>query len=142
MFATNLRGIYYATIEAAQRFEPGGSIINISSASTQAPDPELIAYTAIKAAVESMTRGLSEIYGKRGIRINGVRPGYTDSPINADRVNDPSRSAELIQSTALKRWGTPSDVADLVCFLASNEASFITGQTISVDGGFPVRQTA
>lgn len=136
LFATNVRGVYYTSIGAAQSFSRGGSIINVSSVTARMPDPELTAYAATKAAVESLTRSMAAAFGGRGIRVNAVAPGYTDSPLNHDRKNDPQRAAAIEDRTPLGRWGLPEDVANAVCFLASKPSSFITGQVLAVDGGF------
>lgn len=142
LLATNVRGVYYTSIGAAQAFASGGSIINVSSVTARVPDAELTAYGASKAAVESLTRSMAAAYGVLGIRVNAVAPGYTDSPLNHDRKNDPERAAPVLDRTPLGRWGLPEDVANAVCFLASDQSSFITGQVLAVDGGFPTAPPA
>ena len=111
-----------------------GSIINISSmwgisgASCEA------VYSASKAALIGLTKSLAKELGPSGIRVNCIAPGLIETDMTA--ALDAETVAELVGETPLGRIGTPEDVANLVCFLASNRASFITGQTISADGGF------
>lgn len=136
LFATNVAGVYHATVAAGETFASGGSVINVSSVVAHVVDPELVAYGATKAAVESLTRSLAVCYGPRGIRINAVAPGYTESPLNASRRADPARSAQITERTPLGQWGLPVHIADAVCFLASEQAAFVTAQVLTVDGGF------
>lgn len=137
IFATNVRGPYYAMLGAGRDMPDGGSIITIGSVVTRATDVELAAYAASKAAVHQLTTTFAARLGGRRIRVNAIAPGYLDSPLNADRVADPQRAAAVLSRTPLGRWGQPADVAHAVCFLASDLAGFITGQVIFVDGGFP-----
>jgi NAD(P)-dependent dehydrogenase (short-subunit alcohol dehydrogenase family) len=137
LFATNVRGLYYACLGAARCFTGGGAIVNISSVTARVPDGELAAYAAGKAAVDSLTRTLAVSFGPLGIRVNAVAPGYLDSPLNRARKADPDRAAAVVGRTPLGRWGLPADVADAVCFLASSRSAFVSGQILAVDGGFP-----
>lgn len=137
LFTTNVRGVYYTCLGAGREFTGGGSIINVSSVTARVPDPELRAYSAGKAAVESLTRTLAASFGGLSIRVNAVAPGYLDSPLNRDRKAEPARAAAVVDRTPLGRWGQPTDVADAVCFLASDRSAFITGQILAIDGGFP-----
>jgi NAD(P)-dependent dehydrogenase (short-subunit alcohol dehydrogenase family) len=137
IFATNVRGVYYACLGAARHFAGGGAIVNVSSVTARVPDPELAAYAASKAAVDCLTRTLAVSFGPLGIRVNAVAPGYMDSPLNRARKADPARAAAVVGRTPLGRWGLPRDVADAVCILASARAAFVTGQILAVDGGFP-----
>jgi NAD(P)-dependent dehydrogenase (short-subunit alcohol dehydrogenase family) len=141
IFATNVRGPYYAMLGAGRDMPDGGSIVTIGSVVTRVTDVELTTYAASKAAVHQLTASFAARLGARNIRVNAVAPGYLDSPLNADRVADPRRAAAVLGRTPLSRWGQPVDVADAVCYLASNRAGFITGQVIFVDGGFPAAAT-
>lgn len=137
IYSTNVRGPYYAMLGAGRYMPDGGSIITIGSVVATVPDVDLAAYAASKAAVRSLTMSFATRLGPRHIRVNAVAPGYLDSPLNRDRIADPVRAARVVNRTALGRWGQPADAADVVCFLASDRAAFITGQSISVNGGFP-----
>jgi NAD(P)-dependent dehydrogenase (short-subunit alcohol dehydrogenase family) len=112
----------------------GGSIVNTSSNSALAGDLTLTAYAAAKGGLNAMTLSVATAFGKQGIRCNAVSPAHIDSP-SLSRVV-PAEVVELLRAQCLTpRLGTPEDVARLVLYLASEEASFITGQIIRVDGG-------
>jgi gluconate 5-dehydrogenase len=133
IFDTNVKGLY---CEAARLMATGGSIVNLASVVSVLADIELAAYCASKGAVLQLTRVLAAAWGERGIRVNAVAPGYTDSPLNAHRKADPAKTEAVVGRTPLGRWGKPADVAAAAVFLASDAASFITGQTLFVEGGF------
>ena len=136
IFDTNVRGAYFASCQALRHLPAGGSIVNIGSVAGSLADVELAAYCASKGAVIQLTRVLAAAWGPRGIRVNAVSPGYTDSPLNAHRKADPARAEAVVGRTPLGRWGKPVDVAAAVVFLASDAAAFITGQELIVDGGY------
>jgi NAD(P)-dependent dehydrogenase (short-subunit alcohol dehydrogenase family) len=136
LFATNVRGVYFATLGAGRVLPPGGAVVNVTSVTAHVPDPELAAYAAGKAAVESLTRSFAVALAPAGIRVNAVAPGYLDTPLNRDRKADPHRAAAVVDRTPLGRWGLPADAADAVCFLACDRSAFVTGQVLVVDGGF------
>ncbi|MHB8621021.1 MAG: SDR family NAD(P)-dependent oxidoreductase [Chloroflexota bacterium] len=137
IFATNVKSVYFASCEAMGIMRgKGGAIVNLSSVLGRVADIELAAYCASKAAVIDLTEVLAVAWGALGIRVNAVAPGYTDSPMNAHRKADPAKAEAIVGSTPLARWGRPADVADAVLFLASDAASFLTGQTVYCDGGF------
>lgn len=115
---------------------PGSSVVNITSIAgpiARAGDP---AYTASKGGLESLTRALAAEWGSRGIRVNAVAPGYFATQANANFVADTAIGEFLKVRTALGRWGRPEEVAGIIAFLCSQEASYITGVTIPVDGGY------
>jgi gluconate 5-dehydrogenase len=113
----------------------GGRIINVSSVIGQLGRAGDSAYPIAKAAVDGMTRALASELGPAAITVNSVAPGTFATETNAQLAADPDWAAWLRRRTALGRWGDPSEIAGAVVFLASGAASFITGQTLAVDGG-------
>jgi len=132
--AVNFTAVFVATQEAARHMTAGGRIITIGSVNgDRIPFQGGAVYAATKAAVAGLARGAARDLGPRGITVNVVQPGPTDTDMNpADGPwADAGRAA-----TALGRYGEPADVASLVAFLASDEARFITGASLNVDGGY------
>lgn len=123
---------------AMQRAEPllrdGGRIINISTLNTALPAPGLALYSASKAALEQFTKVAAREFGPRGITVNTVSPGMTDTGL-ARATNPPEALERITAFTALGRLGAPADIADVVAFLASPGARWITGQNIQATGG-------
>jgi len=113
----------------------GGSIVNISSVSAVVGTPRRSAYAASKGAVDGLTRSLAMEFGPSGVRVNSVAPGAIATTMWEKNRAQPG-VIELVESqTALRRWGTAEDIADVVVFLASDAARYVTAQTIEVDGG-------
>ena len=114
----------------------GGAIVNVGSTSALLGDtiPQ-DAYTASKGAVISLTRNLAVQFAPHGIRANCIHPGFTDTPMQTVRTTDPSWVQAAVASIPLGRLGTPRDVVNAALFLASDEASYITGTELVVDGG-------
>lgn len=133
---TNVRGAFFMAQAAAPllRRSGGGRIINIASVLGLIGHPRFAAYATSKGALIQMTRALAAAWAPV-IQVNAVAPGYIDSPLNAYRKGNPQLEAEAIGQTPLQRWGQVEDVAMACVFLASDAASFITGQTLVVDGG-------
>ncbi len=134
VIATNLKGCFLCTQHAARAMKEGsfGSIINIGSGSNKVPFPNLSSYTASKGGIEMFTKAAAVELGPYGIRVNCVAPGAIE--IERTKLEAAGFSDAWAKITPLRRIGMPEDVAGLVVFLASREASFITGQTIWVDG--------
>jgi 3-oxoacyl-[acyl-carrier protein] reductase len=133
MIDLNLRGVFIATHAALGLMQDGGRIINIGSCvGERMMTPGLVAYAATKGAVKMFTQGLARELGERGITVNNIQPGPIDTDLN------PASSewaAPQIALTALKRYGHVEEVAALVAFVAGPEASYITGASLTVDGG-------
>lgn len=115
--------------------ERGGSVVNITSVSGVVGTPNRAAYGASKAALDSITRSLAMDLGPRGIRVNAVAPGVVDTDLWARNKQIPEAVASTTALTPLRRWAQPEDIADVVTFLASDAARFVTGQTLAADGG-------
>ena len=137
MIAINLRGAYLCARKAIQHFlseQKAGTVINTSSVHEIIPRPEYVGYSISKGGMENLTRTLALEYAKHGIRVNAIGPGATATPIN-DWANDPEARAEVEKHIPLRRAGTPEEMAAVTAFLASDDAAYITGQTLFVDGG-------
>jgi NAD(P)-dependent dehydrogenase (short-subunit alcohol dehydrogenase family) len=132
---TNLKGCFLCTQRAARHMKDngGGSIVNIGSGSNKLAFPRLVAYTASKGGIEMFTKVAAVELGRYGIRVNCVAPGAIET--ERTRLEDADYAATWGGITPLGRIGTPEDVAPVVVFLASDEAAFVTGQTLWVDGG-------
>lgn len=114
----------------------GGAIVNIGSTSALLGDPvPQDAYTASKGAVVSLTRSLAVQFGPHGIRANCIHPGFIDTPMQEVRTSDPAWVAEAVSTIPLRRLGRPREVVAAALFLASDEAAYITGAELVVDGG-------
>ena len=113
----------------------GGSVINVSSVSAQVGTPRRSAYAASKGAVDAMTRSLAMEFGPQGVRVNSVSPGVIVTAMWERNRAVPGVIEQIEGLIALRRWGLPEDVADVVVFLASDAARYVTAQTIEVDGG-------
>ncbi|NEP17745.1 MAG: glucose 1-dehydrogenase [Leptolyngbya sp. SIO4C1] len=137
MIATNLRGAYLCARKAIQHFlakQQPGIIINDSSVHEMIPRPKYVGYTISKSGLEGMTRTLALEYARHGIRVNSIGPGATATPIN-DWATDPQARQEIADQIPMGRVGQPEEMAAAAAFLASDEAAYITGQTLFIDGG-------
>ncbi|MCW2744363.1 MAG: 3-oxoacyl-ACP reductase [Mycobacterium sp.] len=134
VFATNTRATFVALREAANRLPDGGRIIVISRAGVR-PRPGGGLYAASKAAGDQLVRAAAQELGPRQITVNSVLPGATRTDMWADRPPSIGDDEHVAARTALRRLGEPDDIADVVAFLASDAARWITGQAIVADGG-------
>ena len=121
---------------AASRLDGGASIVNFASMSAFVAVPIVPAYGAAKAAVVQMTKNLAVAWVADGIRVNAVAPGLVESNMTAAMKGIEALERPQLERTPMRRWGTPRDIAGAVLFLCSNEARFVTGQTLNVDGGY------
>ena len=138
VLAVNLRGAYLCARETLKHFlaeNKPGVIINISSVHQIIPKPKYIGYSVSKGGMQNLTTTLALEYAGNGIRVNGIGPGATITPINRAWVDDPIKKAQVESHIPMKRAGTAEEMAAVTAFLASDEAAYITGQTIFVDGG-------
>ncbi len=134
LFGVNVKGTFFACQQAALRMHKGGRIINLSSTVTNLILPSYGIYAASKGAVEQITRVLARELGGKGITVNGVSPGPTDTELFRHGKTE-EQITNMAQLAAFGRLGEPRDIADVVAFLASEEARWITGQNIRVNGG-------
>lgn len=130
VIALNAKGPYFAMQEAAKVLKDGGRIVNISTGGTHLHFPGATAYLGSKAALEQYTKGLAQELASKGITVNTVSPGFTETGMMTEEYRQVG-----IQLSPMKRIGTPKDIADVVAFIVSEEARWLTGQTIQVGGG-------
>ncbi len=134
LIAINVRGLFVATQEAARHLREGGRIIHIGSTNSERmPFVGGSVYALTKGAVAGFTKGLARDLGLRGITVNNVQPGPIDTDMNPA---DSDFAKTLVPITALQRYGNTDEIASFVAYLASPEASYITGASLLADGGF------
>lgn len=134
MLAVNLRAVFVATQAAVRHMKTGGRIINIGSCNAdRMPFAGGAVYAMSKAALIGLVKGLARDLGPRGITINNVQPGPTDTDMNPAKGD----FAEMLRKVmALPRYGTADEIAAMVTYLAGPEAGFVTGASLTIDGGF------
>jgi glucose 1-dehydrogenase len=138
VLGVNLRGSFLCAREAIRHFlveDKPGAIVNISSVHQLIPKPGYLGYSTSKGGMMNLTRTLALEYAGRDIRVNGVGPGATVTPINRAWIDDPVKRAQVEEHIPMQRAGEADEMAGVTCFLASDMAAYITGQTIFVDGG-------
>lgn len=134
---TNLTGVFRITRAVIPHMlEGGGSIVNVSSVAGLVGIAGLAAYSGTKGALVALTRCLAIDYAKEKIRCNCVCPALVDTPMAADTIADPDMNAMMMAKHPIGRFGTPDDVARMLLYLASDDASWVTGSLFTIDGGW------
>ena len=134
-FTVNVFAMFWITQQALKYLPKGASIINTTSIQATQPSPGLIDYAATKAAILNFTRGLSQQLTPKGIRVNAVAPGPIWTPLQPSHGQSEEKLTKFGKSTPMGRAGQPAELAPAYVFLASQESSYITGETIGVTGG-------
>ena len=134
VFAVNVKAPFFIIREGLDRLRDGGRIINISSGVTRIAFPSITAYAMTKGALDTLTLTLAQDLGARGITVNAVNPGIVATDINP-WLSDPDVRAEMSAYSVFGRVGEAADIADVVAFVASDDARWVTGQTLDATGG-------
>lgn len=135
LFAVNVKAPFFLVQQSLGRLRDGGRIINISSGVTRIAYPHIMAYNLTKGAINTFTLHLAQLLGPRGITVNAVMPGITDTEVNASWLHTPDGRKMAEEMSALGRVGEPSDIADIVAFTASPDGRWVTGQMLDATGG-------
>jgi gluconate 5-dehydrogenase len=137
LISVNLDGVFHVARAVAQKMIPRrrGAIINICSINSELARPAIAPYTATKGAVKMLTKGMAVDWGRYGIRVNGIGPGYFETPLTRHLVADEAFTGWVKGRVPLGRWGQVDDLVGAAIFLASDAASFVTGHVLYVDGG-------
>lgn len=136
-FDVNVLGPLLAIREAVKRFRPGGgNVINVSSVVSESVYPTSTVYSATKAALDSITRNLAAELGPRGVRVNAINPGATETEgFGSTGIKGSEAEEQIVAATPLGRLGRPDDIARAAVFLASDASGWITGEAVRVSGG-------
>ncbi|MFJ8694464.1 SDR family oxidoreductase [Streptomyces roseolilacinus] len=134
VFAINTKAPFFIIQRGLGRLRDGGRIVNISSVATRVAFPAIVSYTMTKAALDYLTLSLAQELGPRGITVNAVAPGYTETEINPT-LAVPEIRRRYSEASTFGRLGDPVDIADVVSFVASDDARWVTGQWIDASGG-------
>ena len=137
VLAVNLSGVFYCMQEEIKRMSrDGGSIVNVASIAGKRGLPYQSAYTASKHGVIGLTRVAAQEVARHNIRVNAVCPVYTDTPLIESLIKDnPRRAEKMLERIPMRRFGIPRDVANAILWLCSEQAAFVTGETLNLDGG-------
>ena len=135
----NLRQVFMLCSRFAKPlFATQGCVVNVSSIAATGAGGTQGAYAASKGGLNTLTKNLANEWANKGVRVNGVGPGLVDTEMwesTFEKHGEEAIRQSLVQKVPLQRWGTASEIANVACFLASEQASYVTGQTIKVDGG-------
>jgi len=138
VLAVNLRGAFLCAQQAIRHWldlDIPGALVNVSSVHQVIPKPRFVGYSVSKGGMQNLTHTLALEYASRGIRVNGIGPGATVTPINRSWIDDPVKRQMVESHIPMRRAGTSEEMAAVTAFLCSEEAAYITGQTVFVDGG-------
>ncbi|WP_127592634.1 SDR family oxidoreductase [Paenibacillus lautus] len=135
LLAVNVKAPFFLVQQALPLLRDGGRIVNISSGVTRIAYPHIMAYNITKGAINTFTLHLAKLLGPRGITVNAVLPGIVDTDVNASWLHTPEGQQHAAEMSALGRIGQPSDIADVVAFLASSDGRWVTGQMVDATGG-------
>jgi NAD(P)-dependent dehydrogenase (short-subunit alcohol dehydrogenase family) len=135
LFNTHFKGVYFLTQKALPLIADGGSIVNLSTGLTRFATPGYAAYASMKGAINTLTQYLAKELGPRGINVNAVAPGITDTDFTQHALSQPGLREFMNANTALGRVGKPGDIGGIVAFLCSDDAHWITAQRIEASGG-------
>ena len=140
IMAVNLRGLFFSIQAAAKQMlaQKSGSIISISSATAAVGVSHGLPYVATKGGLDAMTRSLAVEWADRGVRVNGVAPGYVATDLTQEMRDHEALADVLLSTVPMRRFAAPEEVAGMIVYLASDASSYVTGQTMIVDGGFAI----
>lgn len=138
MLDVHLTGTFLCTQIAARHMVEmgGGSVVNVSSIAAELGNPLAVHYATAKGGIRMFTRSAAVSLAASGVRVNAVGPGTTETPLTGDRLKDPEVRGSALRRIPMGRFGQADEVAELIAFLASDRAAYITGQTIYIDGGW------
>ena len=136
ILGTNLKGAFFCAQQAATLMSDGGSIVNICSLTSEVGVPGAAPYGASKSGLAGLTRALATEWASRGIRVNGIGPGYFRTALTETFYEDAQWQAAMLGKIPMGRFGQLTDLAGAAVFLCSDAASYVTGQVLYVDGGY------
>ena len=136
ILGTNLKGAFFCAQQAAALMSDGGSIVNICSLTSEVGVPGAAPYGASKSGLAGLTRALATEWAPRGIRVNGIGPGYFRTALTETFYEDAQWQAAMLSKIPMRRFGQLTDLAGAAVFLCSDAASYVTGQVLYVDGGY------